>query len=359
MDCSALAARRALSQCAGPSSRCLVPAALPQSRPRTCSRSTGHAAGHRATTIVARANGKTVTPSPLFDEVAESEGFIRLVSPDSAEPNFDDPDWISKVDDWHEFWNYNNWELEVEDIETEEGNIAGPMEAVRRAEKLVDAFAEMDMRTDIVNWMGTQWSEDTFEEDKYANPPMDPERPDPNPPLTLWDLRARAEKARQRQLIDAEWHRRQNRIGKLWYPHMDEYRDMRVRDNPVEGYRHDWTEEQIQLLITNNGIACDPKTHGALTENPLANQDYHALGVRYLEETEELLERTGHLASTNLRTQFDREFILHGEDYGEDEAEAELDAMRREAEREALIEAGIDPDEEDPDSEVVGEVRLG
>ncbi|KXZ49493.1 hypothetical protein GPECTOR_21g719 [Gonium pectorale] len=256
---------------------------------------------------------------------------------------------MSKVDDWNEFWTYQNWELEVEDLETEEGNMAGPMEAVRRAEKLIDAFTEMDMRTDIVNWMTTQHSEDAFEEDKWTNPPMLPEKLDPNPRLSLFDLRALAEKRRQREFADAEWRRRQNRIGKLTYPHMDEQHDIRVQSLIGEGYRNDWTEEQIQQLIVNNGLSCPPEEHGAVVENPLVPQDYHALGVRYIEETEELLERTGHLASQDFRKQFDREFIIHGEDYGVDEVEQLIDDLLEEDAQEQLEDAG--EDEGDPSIE--------
>lgn len=36
--------------------------------------------------------------------------------------------------------------------------------------------------------------------------------------------------------------------------------------------RYDWTEEEIHQLITNKGLALDPKNHGAVVENPLAAQ---------------------------------------------------------------------------------------
>lgn len=306
-------------------------------------------------------NGKTFTPSPLFEEVAREDGFLQVVDPNSATPDYDDPDWISKVSDWQEFWNYQNWELEVEDLETEEGNMAGPTEALRRAEKLVDAFTEMDMRSDIINWMGTPHSEDAYEEDKWMNPPADAERPDPNPPLSSWDLRAMAEKRQQRAMLDVEWRRRQSRIGKLTYPHMDQHRDMRVQQQTGDGYRHDWTEDEIRQLIVNNGLACRPEDHGAVVENPLAVQDYHALGVRYIEETEELLERTGHLAPRDYRTQFDREFILHGEDDEYEEEDEELAALEEQADREELLEAlalvGLDEDDiEYDEAEYVGDV---
>ncbi|GLC45959.1 hypothetical protein PLESTB_001200200 [Pleodorina starrii] len=344
MDATALMTRRAQHRLAGPSSHCPPPSSV-RCPARRCPAVSRRAHGQPDNSLqprrtgVCRSTGKTVTPSPMFEEVATDDGFLQIVDRDNALPDFDDPDWISKVDDWHEFWNYQNWELEVEDLETEEGNMAGPMEALRRAEKLIDAFAEMDMRSDIENWMGSPHSEDAFEEDKWGDPPADAERPDPNPALHEWDLRARAEKRQQRAALDAEWHRRQDRIGKLTYPHMDQHRDLRVQRLTGDGYRYDWSEDEIRQLIVNNGLACAPEHHGALVENPLAVQDYHSLGVRYIEETEEMLQRTGHLAPSDLRKQFDREFILHGEGYEVDAEEAELEALSEQAEREELLEA--------------------
>ncbi|EFJ42266.1 hypothetical protein VOLCADRAFT_97639 [Volvox carteri f. nagariensis] len=360
MDVSALIARRAQHRLAGPSSQCMPPSSV-RSRSHCSRRAPSHAGSRARATGVCRSTGKTVTPSPLFEEVARDDGYLRVVDSNSAHPDYDDPDWISKVEDWQEFWNYQNWELEVEDLETEEGNMAGPIEALRRAEKLIDAFTEMDMRTDIVNWMSSPHSEDGYEEDKWINPPMDAERPDPNPTLLPWDLRAMAEKRQQRAMLDAEWRRRQSRIGKLTYPHMDQHRDVRVQRLTGDGYRYDWTEEEIRQLIVNNGLACRPEDHGAIVENPLAVQDYHALGVHYIEETEELLERTGHLAPRDYRVQYDREFILHGEDYGEDEDQLELDALTEQAEHEGMLEAlgmvGLDEDDIDvEEDEYVGDV---
>ncbi|KAG2489297.1 hypothetical protein HYH03_012129 [Edaphochlamys debaryana] len=314
--------RRAQHCLAGPSGRCARPPTLSRPACRPVFRPV----------VAVRSNGKTITPSPLFDEVAEEEGWrkprdmLRLTSPQSANPDYDDPDWMSRVEDWDEFWNAQSWELEVEDLDTEEGNMAGPDEAVRRAEKLVEQFEALDMRTDIINWMGTPHSEDMFEVDKWENPPVPHEKPDPNPALTPWDLRAMAEKARQRELMDIEWRRQQSRIGKLKYEHMDSYRDKRAWGNHFpENYRFDWTEEEIRQLIINNGIACKPEDHGALVENPYLPADYHALGVRYIEETEELLERTGHFATPNLLEQFDREFVIHGAGDEEEVVEAAYD----------------------------------
>jgi hypothetical protein len=47
--------------------------------------------------------------------------------------------------------------------------------------------------------------------------------------------------------------------------------------------------------------------------------------VRYIEETEEFLKRTRHFASPELRAQFDRSFILHGEAPGLDDEDEEDD----------------------------------
>ncbi|GIL54215.1 hypothetical protein Vafri_9784 [Volvox africanus] len=360
MDICALVTRRAQHRLAGPSSQCAPPSFV-RSFSQCSRRKHVHGASQTRLNSVYKSTGKTLTPSPLFEEVARDDGFLRVVDRDSASPDYDDPDWISKVEDWQEFWNYQNWELEVEDLETEEGNMAGPMEALRRAEKLIDAFTEMDMRTDIINWMGSPHSEDGYEEDKWMNPPVDAERPDPNPTLLSWDLRAMAEKRQQRAMLDAEWRRRQACIGKLTYPHMNQHRDIRVQHLTGDGYRYDWTEEEIRQLIVNNGLACRPEDHGALVENPLAVQDYHALGVRYIEETEEMLERTGHLAPRDYRVQYNREFILHGQDYGEDEEQLMLDALSEQADREELLEAlelaGWDEEDVEVDEdEYIGDV---
>ncbi len=250
MDCHQLASRRMQHLTAGPSHRCsAMPPAMArhprQPAPRSAPSPHQPAPSRRSfpaqSTVVCRADGKTLTPSPLFDEVAEEAGF-RYISRDTTEPNYDDPDWMDKVEDWWEFWNHTNWEIEVEDLETEEGIMAGPDESLRRAQKLIDTFTKMDMRTDIINWIGTDHSEDMFEEDKYLNPPMKPVVADPNPPLSLCDLRAKAEKRRQQELIDMEWRRRQSEIGRLIYPHMDDDRDVRVREarDQEEEYRWAW-----------------------------------------------------------------------------------------------------------------------
>ncbi|PNH08875.1 hypothetical protein TSOC_004524, partial [Tetrabaena socialis] len=361
MDPSLLVSRRAQHGLAGPSSRCAASLPVRSFRGAPSSAVRRIAAAPRTVAaprqpVACSSNGKTLTPSPLWDEVSEDDGFrdnaFRLTSPASASPDYDDPDWMSKVDDWYEFWNYQSWELEVEDLATEEGDMAGPAEALRRAEQLVDAFEEMDRRTDIINWMGTPHSEDAFEEDKWTNPPVAPVKRDPNPTLSPTDLRARAEKRRQLELMDAEWRRRQALIGtrEAMYAHRDDQRDIRVSSNLANGYRQDWTDEEIYQLIINNGLACRPETHGGLVENPLVPADYHALGVEYIEETEELLLRTGHMASADSRTQYDREFILHGEDYGEDEKQQQWgaeDGLEEEEEDDGSIEYAGNLDEDE------------
>lgn len=128
MDGGALASRRATCGTAGPSHRCAQPAAVLggrglslgsgrcSARPTPAGAAVSHvihnhsAAAHWRTGgqqprgVVCR-SGKLITPSPLWDEVAERDGF-RIVNPDSVEPDFADPDWIDKVEDWDDFWNY-------------------------------------------------------------------------------------------------------------------------------------------------------------------------------------------------------------------------------------------------------------
>lgn len=75
--------------------------------------------------------------------------------------------------------------------------------------------------------------------------------------------------------------------------------------------------------------------------------------MRYIEETEELLERTGHLASIDQRKNFDREFIIFGEDYGMTEEEEEVSWMENEIDRGNLYnELGEEEEEDDPSLEI-------
>ncbi len=93
--------------------------------------------------------------------------------------------------------------------------------------------------------------------------------------------------------------------------------------------------------------------HTSANTHAPAPQDYHSLGVRYIEETEELLERTGHLASIDQRKNFDREFIIFGEDYGMTEEEAIISEMEHEIDRGNMYnEMGEEEEEDDPSLEV-------
>lgn len=299
---------------AGPSRPCSQPQApVRLGRQRPTGRP-GPSAGRRASHVCL--DGKLYTPSPLWDEVVERDGF-RVYSPKSAEPDYDDPDWIDKVDDWNDFWNYTNWNEEVEDMDTEDGYVSTSRENLHRARQLIKAFDDLDRRSDIINWMGGMEGEDSFEEDKWANPPSQAERLNPNPPLSDVDVRAMAEKRHQRMLMDAEWRRQQALVGTITYEHNSVQHDVRVRrqrENGQPEYRFDWSDEDVYKLITQDGMACAPENHKGKVENPFLIQDYHNdHGVRHIEDTEEFLDRIGHLASTDMRLQFDREFIIHGD----------------------------------------------
>ncbi len=178
--------------------------------------------------MTCHANGKTYNPSPLWLEQATVDGFLDVKSEYAVNPDFHDPEWIDKVDDWDQFWHNQEWELEIADLDDDDA-IAGSEESLRRAQKLVEAFSEMDRRTDIVNWMGPEHTEEAFEDDKWVNPPLPPVKWDPNPPMSEWELRVMAEKRRQQEWLDAEWRRQQAQIGKFTYEHMDQYRDKRHR----------------------------------------------------------------------------------------------------------------------------------
>ncbi|GFH19292.1 uncharacterized protein HaLaN_16218, partial [Haematococcus lacustris] len=92
--------------------------------------------------------------------------------------------------------------------------------------------------------------------------------------------------------MDIEWRRRQSKVGKAVYAD---------NSNDVRGFQYQWQErefshEEVYALITQNGNACKPEEYQAYVDNPLLVADLpNVMGVHYIEETEDFLERIGHL----------------------------------------------------------------
>lgn len=143
--------------------------------------------------------------------------------------------------------------------------------------------------------------------DPWEEPPTEMQSNILNPHMTLSDLRAISEKKMKKELMDLEWQRRQAKIGKLTYP--DPGQDARLTRFAWQ-YR-DWSDEEIRNLITNNGINCKPEDHQGIVENPLVPVDHvNVLGIKYIEEVEDFLDRIGHLGKPEEDTIFNEALML-------------------------------------------------
>eukprot|EP00798_Chlamydomonas_sp_ICE-L_P021664 gene21664-28680_t len=274
-------------------------------------------------------------------------------------PDFEDPDWSEKVGNWAEFWHHSHWESEIEQHGDPEPHLdAGGkvMNPVKRAKQLIKAINKLKLRSDAVRMLTPPVGYDHYGAWEFPPcplgaplrtlamvPPMSPRASTSTPGLTKADVRARAEKLERKNLMDLEWRRRQALVGKFEYPNKLTDERMKSPPPPVMGLREDYSDVEIRNLITNNGLLANPDDHGATIMNPLVGTDYSSgqFPVKYIESTEEYLERIGHLASPE-------EFYLYNEDEITIDAAANLDLGERDLER---FLDGMDLDEEDPDGE--------
>ncbi|KAL6749868.1 hypothetical protein V8C86DRAFT_769159 [Haematococcus lacustris] len=225
----------------------------------------------------------------------------------NIEPDYNDPDWHKQVTDWEEFWNYTRWDLEAEGLEGDGAfDVAGNWTyGSERGFKMIEAMRKIEDRPDVVNFLPAQ----TFRNhvDVWDDPPVSPEKEEENPQLSVWDIRARAEKKRYRELMDIEWRRRQSKVGKAVYAD---------NSNDVRGFQYQWQErefshEEVYALITQNGNACKPEEYQAYVDNPLLVADLpNVMGVHYIEETEDFLERIGHLGKPEDLPMLEQEVVL-------------------------------------------------
>ncbi|MEW5306019.1 MAG: hypothetical protein WDW36_008522 [Sanguina aurantia] len=248
-----------------------------------------------------------------------------MVRKADVEPNYDDPEWMENVENWSDFWTYQRWDDEVEDLSDGGDRIMRPRDEVKRAAKLVQALRDSELRTDVAQWLRPVAELDPI--GVWESPPVMAEKADPYPTMSGFDARAMAEKLYKKERMDGEWRRRMDLVGSLTYASSDNSNDSRVqrfkyleRDNGRE-----WTYQEVRDMITQNGIACKPEDHKGIVENPLVPADYvNTMGVVYIEETEEALERMGHLATPALMARFEEEFMFTEDDFREEQAYADV-----------------------------------
>jgi hypothetical protein len=183
--------------------------------------------------------------------------------------------------------------------------------SVARANKLLEFIKDFHKREDFVSTFPIVRERDTYN-DVYEQTP-DFYFPDRQPKVNKNDLRAIVDKRRRKQLFDAEWNRRKAAVGRIPLTRTDQERDIRFgRDgDDWDDVKHDWSEEDIMNLITNNGANADPAKHGVHIDNPLIAVDYTTTyGINYIEETDEFASRIGHWLEDDEMVVQEREIVF-------------------------------------------------
>lgn len=231
------------------------------------------------------------------------------------------PSWTDGVEDWEEFWTAETWEAESYLLDDEYDATRPPESPMRRAQRLMAAIKDTDMRTDIIHWLPN--IEDIERYDAYEKPPTPIMPAEEDPVKSDFDVRAIVEKQRKKALLTAEWRKRQATIGR--FVSIDTSVDVRL-ERPYYTVEPG-TDKEIWDLITNKGINCDPRNHIHIVENPFESVDLvNRYGVKYKEETEEFLLRLGHLATGEMGDSLQREVVLSHSNYVDLDAIHEVDA---------------------------------
>lgn len=240
-------------------------------------------------------------------EQYDGDNSFRINNRNNQAPDISDPEWPSKVTDWHEFWNHQKWDVELDGVDDEVDSGGNSLTSKERILAMIQGIKDNRLRADVMQWMPIPDIREHFS--TWESPPVTPESSPLNPDYTNNDLRAISEKKAWRAMMDAEWRRRQDQVGKLQYP--DPYADVRLAHFGKQVTDLNWSERRVYNLITLGGTAAKPEDHGAFVENPLIPIDYvQTMGVNHVEETEDFLERIGHLATPDDEENFEEEIIF-------------------------------------------------
>lgn len=205
-----------------------------------------------------------------------------------------------KVEDWSAFWNdkslyFDKYGIGVE--EDEEGKArAQAMGPAELSSMIFEAMPELRRRSDFIGRepFGLQ------DADHSATLPVVADEPEVPEQMNEWDLRAKMEKQRQKELQRLDWERRKSRIG-MWEP-LSMEGDIRMVPLPYETPEDmdmDWPEEKIWDLITMGGKAVDPRLPGTVDAvltvyDPEQQSDHPAMGYVDPPTMEEYLQSIGH-----------------------------------------------------------------
>eukprot|EP00879_Flechtneria_rotunda_P021333 GHRR01022483.1.p1 GENE.GHRR01022483.1~~GHRR01022483.1.p1 ORF type:complete len:329 (+),score=83.13 GHRR01022483.1:801-1787(+) len=234
-------------------------------------------------------------------------------------PDYDDPEWISKVGDWEEFWYATEDVLEMDDEDIDP--IERSIESLSRARQLVTQLADMRKRKDVEQMIAPRVRpshdyEESYTTEEEWREEQEMHRIDPNPDWNLIDVRAMAEKRRQKAIMDAEWRRQQTLLSRPYSFTLRCDADVRLQSAQYDWIRESWTDAQIQDLLIGGGKFVHPDKVKVKIMNPLLPADYHNdYAVRAVPDTEEFLEAIGHLATEDEILHLKNEVSLEEADF--------------------------------------------
>ncbi len=168
---------------------------------------------------------------------------------------------LAFLDDPDEFW-----QLAMDEEAFDERLFKAAVDEAGAAEKptLLGRMEKQKARISIEQYMkllpDMQNHEEYVSTSVYEFAPLPETIDDPlqlhrtNPDWDEWDFRAYLESQKRRQAVDAMWHAEQATVGRFEYEAPNWTNDIRLEEKvPDEGHLHEWSEEEVMQLITQNG----------------------------------------------------------------------------------------------------------
>lgn len=238
---------------------------------------------------------------------------VGYINAQNVNPDINDEEWIDRISDWNEFWSHDVWEKETEDLDDEHDARVKQMPPQERMWRMLNSLQNTDKKAQIVYLAQIANLQEHVPGYHFVDPVPD-HRSSLYDNLSIADLRAISEKRKKRAQAEEEKLRHQARQRRLQRPNHEA--DYRLWSEETVKLNSSWTDEEIQKLITLDGLNLDPKKHGARIQNPWFPVDYaNEMGNRYIEETEEFLQRTGHWALPTTAGYLSYEVEMKEEDF--------------------------------------------
>ncbi|DBA67266.1 TPA: hypothetical protein ACH3X2_001573 [Trebouxia sp. C0005] len=278
------------------------------------SRPLKHSARRRILRVCAEAKDTQLAQQTPGGQLARSESFMQQeVTLQEAH----DGSWVDKVDDWGSFWGEDEY-LMFDDEQLDDSYDGLTMGSKKNTELIKKAHNAITQ-----DLLSVKWREEHPEVVHWLPYPLrkeyDPEIPEPEPlperDWTEFELRAWVQKRRWKAGKDAEWHQRQEDVGRFDVVNVTEENDTRLM--PRHELSKTWTHEEIWDLILNGGMNANPADVPMRTFDPGARTDFFTEGIKYFPEMDEWLADIGHLWEDEAEPDVGQEVSMLASDFSD------------------------------------------